>query len=141
MSIEPKPITAAWIGGMAVPFVEENYGLTLDYSIPSLGHVDAVLADLRRDQEFEKLQPLLFSLGCYVGEVLVRNAGAHWKDAEPQQGKAKSTAPIVIEMPDGRAANPVGRVFKAFQLGGNEDMTGFYRAMAGSGPPVKRRRH
>ena len=74
MAMTPTPENAAEIAGMVIPFVQKNYGVTLDYSVHSLRQVDGVIDDLRQDQQFEALQPLLFSIGCYVGEVFVRNA-------------------------------------------------------------------
>ena len=75
MSLTPSAANAAEIAAMAVPIVQENYGVTLDYGVASLKQLDGIIDDLRRDQRFEALQPLLFSMGCYVGEVLVRHAG------------------------------------------------------------------
>jgi len=134
VGIAPSPENAAEIGEMVVPFVEQNYGLRLDYGVPSLRQIDGILEDLRRDQTFEDLQPLLFSLGCYVGEVFVRNAKARWRTPESLGMQGVASSPIVIEMPDGRGCNPVGKVYKRFKNGPEDDLAFFYRAMA-EGPP------
>jgi hypothetical protein len=129
MGLTPSPENAAEIAGMIVPFVDQNYHLALDYSVESLGQVDGVIDDLRKDQAFEDLQPLLFSLGCYVGEVLVRHAGARWRTTE-SLGMGSATSPIVVQMPNGRGCNPVGQTYKRFTSGSDADLAAFYQAMA-----------
>jgi hypothetical protein len=134
MSLTPSAANAAEIAAMAVPFVQENYGLTLDYGVASLKQLDGIIDDLRRDQRFEALQPLLFSLGCYVGEVLVRHAGGRWRSTEELGMGVVASSPVAIEMPDGRGCNPVGRVYKRFQKGRDDGLASFYQAMTGASP-------
>jgi hypothetical protein len=134
MSLTPSAANAAEIAAMAVPVVQENYGVTLDYGVASLKQLDGIIDDLRRDQRFEALQPLLFSMGCYVGEVLVRHAGGRWRGTEELGMGAVASSPIAIEMPDGRGCNPVGRVYKRFQKGREDGLASFYQAMTGGSP-------
>jgi len=131
MTITPSPETAATIGAMVIPFVEQNYGVTLDYAVASLERIDVIVDDLRRDQSFEAVQPLLFSLGCYVGEVFVRHARASWRTPEELGMQALASSPIVVRLPDGRGCNPVGRVYRRFQDGAAESLAHFYRASTG----------
>jgi hypothetical protein len=136
--LSPSPANAAEIAAMALPVVEQNYGVALDYSPASLRELDAIVDDLRRDQRFEALQTLLFSIGCYVGEVLVRHAGGRWRRTEEFGPGKVASSPIAIEMPDGRGCNPVGRVYRRFQKGREDSLPAFYQAMTGSvpeGPP------
>ena len=134
MSLEPSAANAAEIAAMAVPVVQQNYGVTLDYGVTSLKQLDGIIDDLRRDQRFEALQPLLFSIGCYVGEVLVRHAGARWRGTQELGMGVVASSPIAIEMPDGRGCNPVGRVYKRFQKGREDSLASFYQAMTGESP-------
>lgn len=129
MAITPTPETAAQIAALFVPWVEQTYGATLDYGVYSLKQVDGILDDLRRDQKFEDLQPLLFSMGCYVGEVLVRRAGGRWRLADEVGMTAVASSPIVVGMRDGRGCNPVGKVYKRFHDGSDEGIAGFYEQM------------
>ena len=136
MSLVPSPGNAAEIAALVVPFVEQNYGVRLDYSAESLRTLDGIVDDLRRDQRFEALQTLLFSMGCYVGEVLVRHAGGRWRSAQDLGEGAVSSSPIAVEMPDGRGCNPVGRVYRRFQKGREDSLPVFFAAMTGgSGAP------
>jgi hypothetical protein len=104
--------------------------------VTSLGQLDGIIDDLRRDQKFEALQALLFSMGCYVGELLVRHAGARWCTPQELGVGAMASSPIVLTMPDGRSCNPVGKVYKRFQNGRVDSVAGFYQAMA-EGPAEK----
>jgi hypothetical protein len=134
VSLTPSPANAAEIAAMAVPVVQENYGVTLDYGVATLKQLDGIIDDLRRDQRFEALQPLLFSIGCYVGEVLVRHAGGRWRGTEDLGMGVVASSPIAIEMPDGRGCNPVGRVYKRFQKGREDSLVSFYQGMTGESP-------
>ena len=134
MSLQPSPENAAQIAELLLPFVLSNYGYTLDYSPASLGQLDGIVDDLRRDQRFEQLQPLLFSMGCYVGEVFVRSEQGRWRTAESMGLPALSSSPVMIELRDGRGCNPVGRVYKRFRKGREEDLAWFYRALTEGAP-------
>ena len=129
-ALTPSAANAAEIAALAVPFAEQNYGLALDYSVASLGHVDGIIEDLRRDQRFEVLQPVLFSLGCYVGEVLVRHAGGRWRRADELGAGTAAVSPIAVEMPDGRSCSPVGRVYRRFQRGRDHGVVSFFSSLA-----------
>jgi len=130
MTLTPSPSNAADIAGMALPVVEQNYGVALDYSPASLKRLDAIVDDLRRDQRFEAVQTLLFSMGCYVGEVLVRHAGGRWRTTEDLGMGKVASSPIAVEMPGGRGCNPVARVYRRFQKGREDSLAAFYQALA-----------
>ena len=132
MSLTPSAENAAEIAALVVPFVEQNYGLRLDYGAESLRTLDRIIDDLRRDQRFEALQTLLFSMGCYVGEVLVRQAGARWRSTQELGMGTVTSSPIAVEMPDGRGCNPVGKVYRRFQKGREDSLSAFFAAMTGT---------
>jgi hypothetical protein len=134
MSLTPLPSNAAEIAGMTVPVVQQNYGVALDYSPASLKELDTVVDDLRRDQRFEAVQTLLFSMGCYVGEVLVRHAGGRWRTTEEIGMGKVASSPIAVEMPGGRGCNPIARVYRRFQKGREDSLAAFYRAVTAPAP-------
>lgn len=80
IALTPSPEAAATITQGIVPWAQQNYGVALDRSPTSLRHVDGISDDRRTDGQFDKLQPLLFSMGCYVGEVFARHAKARWRN-------------------------------------------------------------
>lgn len=119
--------------------------LPLDYSVGSLRIVDLMVDGVRRGRpEAGRVSGLLQGLGAYVGEVIVRRAGARWVDLEPEQRELFGQ-PVGIRMPDGRVWNPLGKVVNRFELGGPEEsVQRFYlllhgrarKAAAPDAPPV-----
>ncbi|MFF4211525.1 hypothetical protein ACFYZE_19645 [Streptomyces sp. NPDC001796] len=95
--------------------------LPLDYSVASLRVVDFMVDGLRKGgADRERASGALFGLGAYVGEVLVRRAGAVWVDFDAEQS-AFFRQSVGVRMPDGRVWNPLGKVFNRFELGGPEE--------------------
>jgi hypothetical protein len=95
--------------------------LPLDYSVASLRVVDFLIDGLRKGgADRQRARDALFGLGAYVGEVLVRRAGAVWVDFDAEQ-RALFGQPVGVRMPDGRVWNPLGKVLSRFEVGGPED--------------------
>ncbi|MFJ5261306.1 hypothetical protein ACIQAC_12675 [Streptomyces sp. NPDC088387] len=95
--------------------------LPLDYSVRSLRVIDVLADGLRKGgADPERARETLGALGAYVGEVLVRRAGARWVDFDEGQ-RAYFGHPVGVRMPDGRHWNPLGRVANRFASGRPED--------------------
>ncbi|MER6675779.1 hypothetical protein [Streptomyces sp. NPDC000983] len=106
--------------------------LPLDYSVASLRVVDFLADGLRKGgADPEAARGTLLGLGAYVGEVLVRRAGAVWVDLDGTQ-RALFGQPVGVRMPDGRVWNPLGKVRNRFAAGGPEDsLRTFYLTLHG----------
>lgn len=106
--------------------------LPLDYSVASLRVVDVLVDGLRKGgADRERVQDTLLALGAYVGEVLVRRAGAVWVDFDADQ-RAYFGQPAGVRMPDGRIWNPLGKVVNRFEAGGAEEsLHTFYLTLHG----------
>jgi hypothetical protein len=106
--------------------------LPLDYSVASLRVVDFLVDGLRKGGGGqERARDTLFELGAYVGEVLVRRAGAVWVDFDAGQ-QAYFGQSVGVRMPDGRVWNPIGKVGNRFELGGpGESLQTFYLTLHG----------
>ncbi|NUP24800.1 MAG: hypothetical protein HOZ81_53860 [Streptomyces sp.] len=106
--------------------------LPLDYSVASLRIVDFLIDGLRKGgADRERAREPLLGLGAYVGEVLVRRAGAVWVDFDPDQC-AYFDQRVGVRMPDGRVWNPLGKVHNRFDLGGpDESLQTFYLTLHG----------
>ncbi|MGI5457304.1 hypothetical protein ACQEWB_29880 [Streptomyces sp. CA-249302] len=106
--------------------------LPLDYSERSLRIVDFLVDGLRKGgADPERARGTLFGLGAYVGEVLVRRAGAVWVDFDADQ-RAYFGQPVGVRMPDGRVWNPVGKVHNRLGTGDPEDsLLTFYLMLHG----------
>ncbi|MEV3860484.1 hypothetical protein AB0J38_40030 [Streptomyces sp. NPDC050095] len=105
--------------------------LPLDYSVASLRVVDFLIDGLRKGSSGpEQADRVLFGLGAYVGEVLVRRAGAVWVDFdEVQQAYFRQCAGV--RMPDGRVWNPLGKVVNRYVAGAEESLQTFYLTLPG----------
>ncbi len=94
--------------------------LPLDFSVASLRVVDFLIDGLRKGRrERAEIAGTLFGLGAYVGEVLVRRAGAVWVDFDGEQREFFGQ-PVGVRMPDGRFWNPLGKVVNCLEQGGIE---------------------
>ncbi|MFJ8794927.1 hypothetical protein [Streptomyces sp. NPDC102462] len=95
--------------------------LPLDYSERSLRIVDFLLDGLRKGgAPRERNRETLLGLGAYVGEVLVRRAGAVWVDLDAEQ-RAYFGQDVGVRMPDGRIWNPLGKVLNRYEVGSPRD--------------------
>jgi hypothetical protein len=122
-----RGLTAAFVAR-----VTARNRLPLDYSVASLRVVDFLIDGLRKGgADRERARETLFGLGAYVGEVLVRRAGAVWVDFDPQE-RAYFGQPVGVRMPDGRVWNPLGKVHNRFDAGGPEEsLHTFYLTLPG----------
>ncbi|MGP4083505.1 hypothetical protein [Streptomyces sp. KR55] len=121
----------SWAAGFVTRVTARNR-LPLDYSVASLRVVDFLIDGLRKGGAArEQVRNPLFGLGAYVGEVLVRRAGAVWVDFDADQ-RAYFGQPVGARMPDGRVWNPFGKVHNRFELGGpGESLQTFYLTLHG----------
>ncbi|MFB7273597.1 hypothetical protein [Streptomyces sp. NPDC056244] len=130
---EPMPSAAQMRGYVSsvVRALTARNRLPLDYTVASLRVVDFIIEGLRsggpaRGQVTETLR----GLGAYVGEVLVRRAGAVWVDFDDDQ-RAMFGQSVGVRLPDGRVWNPLGRVVNRFVVGPEESLETFYLRLHG----------
>ncbi|HLL34593.1 hypothetical protein [Streptomyces sp.] len=122
-----RPYTTAFVAR-----VTARNRLPLDFSVASLRVVDFLIDGMRKGgAERERVAETLFGLGAYVGEVLVRRAGAVWVDFDAHQ-RAYFGQQVGVRMPDGRVWNPLGKVHNRFDTGGPEEsLQTFYLTLHG----------
>ncbi|MFP8882706.1 hypothetical protein [Streptomyces mangrovi] len=134
--------TAGRMRGHVAEFVTDltsgraGHRLPLDYSVNSLRIVDAVIEGMRRQgaEPDGRVAEALFGLGEYLGEVMVRQAGAVWVDFDAGQCE-RFGQPVGVRMPDGRVWNPLGRVANRFAYGSQESVRTFYLMLHGRHRP------
>ena len=130
--------TAPQIAQGAVALVQRKFGFRLDYDPPSLIVVDALVDKIKETGATEhQASGLLLGLGCYVGEVFVRNARGSWRNTA-EMAMTKSVAyPIVIALPGAVGCDALGAVFRRFAAGGPEGVAALYEStvMAGGKDP------
>ncbi|HTM56702.1 MAG TPA: hypothetical protein VL175_21900 [Pirellulales bacterium] len=123
-TVENAPKFAADIVGSAA----EISGVHLDYSVASLKLVDDIIEGLRQDGcTAEQISATLFAFGCYVGEVFVRHADAHWRSAAETPMAELSGFPLVIELGKSSHCNPIGKVFKRLENGEADSLPYFFQ--------------
>lgn len=123
--VHPSPEHAAPLAASIVAAVRDHFGILLDYSPESLASVDEIILGFRAGglTEAEVAEPV-YKLGCYVGEVFVRNDGGVW--VMPDEELAVFFQGMLIELPDNRHCNPIGKAFKLLENGEEDSIVWFY---------------
>ena len=123
----PIPENASGYANTAVNAVKNLDKLDLDYSVQSLEIVDGILNRFHKEGvSVEKIGAILFAFGCYVGEVFIRNCGGKWRKEEETSMKGFAGFFIVVELPNDKICNPVGKVFKIVTEGERGALPYFY---------------
>jgi hypothetical protein len=79
----------------------------------------------------ERMPEMIFSFGCYAGEVFVRHAGGVWvKPEEVIPPHLLANFPfMLVKMPDGRAWSPISKALARLE-NGPEDSLAYLFAVA-----------
>ncbi|MGW4163129.1 hypothetical protein [Streptomyces sp. NPDC004788] len=94
--------------------------------------MDFLVDGLRQgsDPQDGPLPPMLVGLGAYVGEVLVRRAGAVWVNLDASQRQFFGQR-VGVRMPDGRVRSPLGKIENRYRIGAEESLHTFYLTLSG----------
>ncbi|WP_244895922.1 hypothetical protein [Mycobacterium asiaticum] len=128
LPVLPTPAAAAELAGRAADAAREVSGVELDYSPDSLEYVDAML-EVFREPGSDVMAESIFLFGCYIGEVLVRNAGYVWVDTPDHLAQHLGTL-TVYHPGTGAHANPISKAFKRVDYGKPDNLPYFYRVYA-----------
>ncbi|MFJ6696172.1 hypothetical protein ACIQM4_08875 [Streptomyces sp. NPDC091272] len=93
----------------------------VDFLIDELRDRASVPVDLSRN---------LFGLGAYVGEVLVRNAGATWLDLGEYE-RDYFQQRVGVRMGDGMVRSPLSKVMNRYEVGPDESLELYYLTLPG----------
>lgn len=114
-----------------VLLVRGRRGFVLDYSAESLRLVDQSVEGMREEgRPVADVAETLVGFGAYVGEVLVRQAGAGWVDFSPYE-RALFGHAFGVKTPDGQVWNPLGKAFKRYTDGMAHSLHRFFADAAG----------
>ncbi len=128
----PDPEHAAELAQRAADAARNVSGIDLDYTPESLRLVDGILEEFREPGS-DAVAETIFVFGCYLGEVLVRNAGYEWVDTPPEV--ARYTFPLTIYRASTAGhANPIGKAFKRVDNGPIDDIPYFYQLFSDVDP-------
>lgn len=123
-------VTAALLARRVVAVAEHRDGITLDYAPHSLLAVDHIVESFR-NRAGSKLdrEAALVGLGCYVGEVIARQAGGHWQTTASRGTPGTSRWPVVLGLPGGARLDPIEAVFRRHELGPMKSVFALFRAL------------
>ena len=122
-----SPSTAPQLAEGSVAFVAQKFGVKLPYTPESLILVDAIIDKIRATGATEQqASGLLSGLGCYVGEVFVRNAKASWRGTAEMGMRRSCRFPAVLALPGPTGCDPIGRVFQRFSGGPTDSVALLY---------------
>jgi hypothetical protein len=126
-----SPSTAPQLAEGSVAFVEHKFGFRLPYTPESLILVDAIIEKIRATGATEEqASGLLLGLGCYVGEVFVRNAKASWRGTAEMGMSESCRVPAVLALPGPTGCDPIGHVFRRFSGGPAQSVARLYETAA-----------
>jgi hypothetical protein len=128
-SDENTPAEAKRMAEKYVAMVQRNSGAVLDYSPGTLEAVDLTVDQVKATgATAESASGMLYAIGCYVGEVFVRHAKGEWRSTADMKMSQVCSWPLVIALPNGAGINPIGKVFKRFNNGPEDNLAFFYAA-------------
>jgi hypothetical protein len=96
--------------------------LALDYSVESLQRLDQFISEHFEPPGTKPVgETLPVGIGCYVGEVIIRNLGGHWNaDGKPE---VNDIGPV-------EAIFPIDKAIKRFQNGKADSLAWYYHSIA-----------
>ncbi len=103
--------------------------VNLDYSVTSLEFIDYFFHNMRKEGvKVNDIAETIFAAGCYVGEVMIRNADGHWTNFGEITGLPEDITmmPIVVTLGNGNRADPIAKAFKRFYDGETDSIVYFY---------------
>ncbi|MDO3312598.1 hypothetical protein P5V96_05140 [Mycobacteroides abscessus subsp. abscessus] len=124
----PEPPTTEHAADLAQRAVDAAYnvsGVELDYTPASLGLVDEILRGFREPGS-DAVAETIFVFGCYVGEVLIRNADYEWINTPTELGHVLGPLTVYCAA-TATHASPIWKAFKCVDNGDTDSVAYFYR--------------
>lgn len=102
----PDPAVGPLLAGAMAGGIHDIYGHTVTYIPEDLEYVERLFVDLDAGDGFVGDEFTLQSIGCLIGEILVRTDGGRW--TRPSRRNAtRDKAVLEVVLPNGRAVNPI----------------------------------
>lgn len=94
--------------------------ILLDYSPESLGYLENFIIGEFDSGKSQFNQTLATGLGCYLGEVIIRNLGGQWNaEGKPEINKIGQIVAVF----------PIDKAIKRFKFGPQESLTFYYQTI------------
>jgi hypothetical protein len=131
LKYSPTPENAPRFASDIVAAAAKISGVQLDYTADSLKTVDDIIEKMRQDGcTTDQIAETLFGFGCYVGEVLVRQAGGEWQNTAETSMAKIAGFPLIVALGQTNICNPIGKVFKRLRNGEEDSLHYFYQVFA-----------
>jgi len=133
---EEKPENAGKFADGLVRTAKNMTGQVLDYSPNSITVLESIIDAMRRDgAPFHKMGDTIFCMGCYLGEVFVRNGHRKWAAKESSPMKDFSSS-FLIKLSATAYCNPIDKVVKRIENGEEDSLTYFYKTWIAKADPA-----
>jgi hypothetical protein len=86
--------------------IRDIYGHTVTFVPGDLEYVERLFTDLDAGDGFVGDEFTLQSIGCLIGEILVRTDGGRWSLAS-RRTAARDHSELEVVLPNGRVVNPI----------------------------------
>ena len=113
----PDPAVGSLLAGAMAGGIRDIYGHTVTFVPEDLVFVDRLFVDLRTEDGFVGDEFTVQSLGCLIGEILVRTDGGQWSNSVRRRG-ARDDAGLAVVLPNGRSVDPIRAAWEC--AGGGE---------------------
>jgi len=120
----PDPAVGSLLAGAMAGGIRDIYGHTVTYAAADLDYVERLFTDLGSDEGFVGDEFTLQSLGCLIGEILVRADGGHWS-AVARRRAARADAGLEVVLPNGRAVDPIRAAYDRADRGADSSVIRF----------------
>ena len=104
-------------------------GYKADYTLESMKEIDRFIDEQSGENGIisRNRGAIIFSLGCYVGETVIRLCGGKWHtDDNDPQGEINAS----VELDNGKVIFPMQRVIKRYQNGSEDGIYAYVYALA-----------
>ena len=125
--LKGEPLNRIRVGSETiVSLFHDRLNKDMDYSPESLKSIDEAFMEMREEGVTPESAPtLLYSFGCYVGEVMVRHLNGLWIKPSRKHSSFGVTSEAIL-LPNEVVWNPIGKVRKLLANGMEDSVVHMY---------------
>ena len=139
--LEDRPENAKKFADGFVGSTQKMTGVTLDYSPGSVIAVEMIIDAMIRDKApIHQMTDTFFSMGCYIGEVFVRNGYGQWVATHSTPMKTFSSAPFILQLSATAYCNPIDKVAKRVENGPEDSLAQFVETFSAKARPMSKQK-
>ncbi|MGO4535847.1 hypothetical protein [Leifsonia sp. 2MCAF36] len=120
----PDPAAGSLLAGAMAVGIRDIYGHTVTYVAADLDYVERLFTDLGSEDGFVGDEFTLQSLGCLIGEILVRTDGGRW-NVVARRRAAPDDAGLEVVLPNGRVVDPIRAAYDRAGQGADSSVIRF----------------